>query len=426
MRLTETMLPKVIAVLQQIESMAYPKLPEPEQWPTSAETILELPEWESRNGRMWWGERWHAPTLEFSLRWWGRPYYARTKEPQPSQPPLFGGILQIQLEAKGQWLFVDIPLVLSKGILPRLIMGGKHPRRKFQQESLDEFRKPHPVLGQRQWLVCISEETSLAEVLANFVIVARKQDFPVSEEDEEATLRWVCRVIEEGFRNWRLDTRTRKQLAETLAREVYQQLLIRFDLPATPWGLRTYTQSVARGLVKAEWKKQTAEKHASMLAFGNLDEEAENEDIEDSFERLRQPKLKRRWEEWSQPIPDIDPISGESKGWLYYPLWVAQRSGVSERTVYRWMKKHGGKPGPDGTQRLSEEQRLLFEQTYKRKQDEKKIRVAMIESGWSPEAAKKNLQRWKKHGLSPKDMAHKVFQLCSRKKPRSDEYGPDL
>jgi hypothetical protein len=53
-------------------------------------------------------------------------------------------------------------------------------RKEWEQVFLQPSRQLHPQLGRREWRIQVSDETPREEILANLVIGALQQGFPVA------------------------------------------------------------------------------------------------------------------------------------------------------------------------------------------------------------------------------------------------------
>ncbi len=77
------------------------------------------------------------------------------------------------------------------------------------------------------------------------------------------------------------------------------------------------------------------------------------------------------------------------------------------------MEKNGFTKMPDGTQGLSEDQKLAFEQIYEAKRRKKAVREYLKEKGVPSEVRWKRVQRLEKRGLSTEEMIFEAIRMCS-------------
>jgi hypothetical protein len=294
--------------------------------------------------------------------------------PRPEHLPLtWEGHLQVLVAADGRLLPIDIPLTSLPWIEPHgqirwLKPGAKKfgkPLRTWEREYLQQFKKPPPHLGQRVWRFSLSEETPTEEVLPHLVIVAWKQGFPVSTDDQQTARQWVQHVVQEGVRY--LGEGDSQQMSEDVLGEVFEALRQRFDLPATPWTLQDFIKETARGLVKGERKK-----HALQTC-----------------------------EPWD------DPATGERR---YPDARAAQVIGKSERTVDRWKESHA-----ITTAGLSETQLEAIQWDYKSKQQRESLMAYLTETlGKKPNTARTWLRRCLNKGESLKDITTNLLRRQGR------------
>ncbi len=149
---------------------------------------------------MQWVEQWVYPSADLLMYLGGVPPY---DQPEKASPLPWQTCIQVLLAAAGHWLAVDIAPLLPAWTQPRgqtlwltpaVKQLGLQPH-KWAQDYLQQFKEPHPDLGQRAWRIPVAAETtSVAEVLTHLVIVAWKQQLPVSMEDQQAALQWVQHV----------------------------------------------------------------------------------------------------------------------------------------------------------------------------------------------------------------------------------------
>jgi DNA-binding transcriptional MerR regulator len=156
-------------------------------------------------------------------------------------------------------------------------------------------------------------------------------------------------VVQEEVR--RLGEDDSQWRAKEIVGEVFQSLVERFDLPATPWTLQDYIKATARGL--------------AMKAYPSLQSHK----------------------------PWIDPASGEQ---VYLDALVAQMYDISPRTVARWRADQGIR-----TRGLSAEQLRAFQQEQEEKQARKRLRRMGKERDMSADVIKKLFQRKKKPDGTP-------------------------
>jgi hypothetical protein len=124
---------------------------------------------------------------------------------------------------------------------------------------------PETLPDQRQWTICLTPQTEVAEILTHLVIVALKTSeppFPVSPYDADTAMTWIRRVMLSALRHWGKDEELRKALVETHIWDIRQRLIDNFDLPSSYWSLGKYITNVARGRVKEAWRKQMQENYA--------------------------------------------------------------------------------------------------------------------------------------------------------------------
>lgn len=320
--------------------------------------ILEftLPMKESAGGRIEWGEEWVFPSADLLMsvnRDFA--YDPRWSSLLPHPPCPWQGHLVADLYTEGHQMLVAIPLTSLPWTEPRgqirwLKPSAKQfgkPVRKWEQEYLQPFKEPHPHLGQRFWRFLMHEATPVEEVLTHLVIVALKQRFPVSMEDQQMAWQWVQHIVQEGVR--RLDTGESRQMSQDVIGDVFQALMTRFDLPATPWALQDFIKETARGHVLDERKK-----HPSRM--------------------FQEP-----WD---------DPASGERR---YPDAWVAKDIKRSKRTVTRWKADHG-----ITTEGLSETALTAIRQEYEPKKKRKRLWEIGKACGMSDDSLKKLFQRKRK------------------------------
>jgi hypothetical protein len=341
--------PQVIRIVEQLEAGECPNgLLVQIDWPTGI-----APE-----GQMHWCESSVFPSQDLRIyrdREWP---YARGRPADIPQhlPPCWEGYLQVHLEAHDQHLWVDTPLnpvpwcqlraVWTKYLKPLAKREGR-PLRKAQQDWLAPAQTPLPSLGQRAWIVHAHNETVMEELLANLVILAERERFPVSEDDSCAAWTWLRQVIRSSVRG----TQDHQEI-EALVSKVYQALVSKFDLPATDWSLRTFIQKTVCGYKLDERKK------------------------------LKVP---------SEPF--LDPVTGET---MYSDAWVAQDIDKSEKTVTRWKNDHG-----ITTKGFSEIELAAIRQEYAPKQQRKRLWERGKACGMTDDSLKKLFQRKKKPDGTP-------------------------
>ena len=267
--------------------------------------------------------------------------------------------MEAAIFTEGHRMVVAIPLTSLPWLEPRgqirwLKPGAKKfglKTRTWERESLQPFKEPHPYLGQRVWRISLSEETPIEEVLMHLVIGARKQQFPISPDDQQAVPQWMQPVVQEGVR--RLDVGESRQLSQDVIWDVFLHMVKEFDLPATPWTLQDYIKATARGRVLDERKKHAPQPHES----------------------------------W------FDSATGERR---YPDAWAAQVIGKSEKTVTRWKAAHG-----ITTEGLSETEWTALQREYEPKQQRKRPWERGKACGMSDEGFKKLCQRKKKPDGTP-------------------------
>jgi len=319
--------------------------------------IAPLEPYECADGTVQWVEHWVYPSTDLLMFQGGVFPYG---QPEKAAPLPWEPRIQARLAAAGHWLAVAIaprlpgwtqPRGQTLWLTPAAKQLGLQPR-KWEQAYLQQFKEPHPDLGQRAWHIPVDAETiAVAEVLTHLVIVAGKQQFPVSPDDRDAALQWMQSVVQEGLR--RLDVGESRQMSQDVLWDVFLHLVKEFDLPATPWGLQDYIKTTARGRVKDEKKKHAPQPHESWL----------------------------------------DSATGEKR---YPDAWAAQVIGKSEKTVTRWKAAHG-----ITTEGLSETVLAAIRQEYEAKQQRKSLWERGKAGGMSDEGLKKLFQRKKKPDGTP-------------------------
>jgi hypothetical protein len=366
---------QVRAVTEQLEAGGWP------------DVLLVQLEWEpgiAPEGRMHWCETWSYPSQNLLLYRDGEGPYFRRREDIPRHLPMLSeGHLQACLVADGQRLLVEIPLnpvpwcyprvVWKKFLEPAAKREGRRVRRA-QKAWLAQYSEPLGKLGQRVWLVQANNETPAEELLASLVIVAEKESFPISEDDRQAAWTWIHHAMRDGFRSKNQNTYT--ALIDDLVPEVYARLVSRFDLPPTDWSFRGFIQETARGLAKTM-----------------LNAEREQRGVRE------------------EPESRLDPTSGLPLEMVYPPAWIVQEIEVSKRKVYRWMEQNGFDTAPSGRRALREEQLAAFKQDLV----PGTIRQFLRQRGFSPEAAKKKVQRWQGKGRSAEEMVHMARQVYPKR-----------
>jgi hypothetical protein len=317
-----------------------------------------LEPYQCTEGAMQWREQRVYPSADLLMYLDGEfPY----DQPDKAPPLIWERSIQILITAVRHRLAVDIaPLLLAwtqpcgqASWLTRVAKQRGLQPRKWAQHYLEQFKEPHPDLGQRVWRIPVdAETTSIAEVLTHLVIVALKQEFPVSLDDQQMALQWVQHVVQEGLR--RLGEVDSQQVSKEVVGEVFEALWTRFDLPATPWALQDFIKTTAQGCVHDARKKDA-----------------------------RQPR-----EPWT------DPTTGERR---YPDALVAQECGVNARTVARWRANQG-----ITGQGLLESQFIRFRQEHEPKWRRKRLQAIGEALGLGKETVRKIVQRGEQKGL-PED-----------------------
>ena len=142
---------------------------------------VELPEQQSSEGRMRWGEEWVYPSEDLIRYVHGEfPYNLAADEPRRRKAHDNWRItLAVHIEAAGKHLCVAVPLTSLPWLEPRgqlrylkrSAMHAGYPwRKKFERAHLEPSWQLHPQLGQREWYIQVSNETPREEILANLVI----------------------------------------------------------------------------------------------------------------------------------------------------------------------------------------------------------------------------------------------------------------
>ena len=346
-------------------------------------TEFDLPECRSVEGCMSWGETWCFPSaaLRMSMDRFGvyDPACGSLPPPFPLPRPCQGS-LTVCLKTKDQQLDVVIPLTSLPWLEARwwactlkpLAKQARQRPNKFKQMYLQEFLEPPLHTGERLWRMRVDDETSEEEVLTYLVIGALKQGFPAVGEDQQAALRWVQHVVQDGVRP--LGGGDSQQVSEEVIGEVFQALVERFDLSPTPWAFRDYIKETARGRVLDERKKH----------------------LPQTFQ-----------EPWD------DPASGERR---YPDAWVAQECGVSTRTVARWRANQG-----ITRQGLSESKLVGFRQEREPKRQREQLRRKGLALRMDKETVRKAIQRGKQKGLPPKAIEATLERNAAKQKHREAE-----
>ena len=317
-----------------------------------------LEPYQCAEGSMRWGEQWLYPSTDL-LMYLNRIYpHGHNGEDAPFSWEM---AILVLVEAQGHQLPVEIAPLLPAWTQPRgqtlwLAPAAKQlglAPRKWAQDYLRQFKEPHPDLGQRCWRIPVTAETtSIAEVLAHLVVVASKQRFFVSTDDQQRALQWVCHIVQEGVR--RLDASASRLTSQDVMGDVFQALVTRFDFPATPWALQDFIRETARGIVLDEKKTH------------------------------RPGTFQEPWD---------DPASGERQ---YPDAWVAEDIQKSIRTVKRWKADNG-----ITTEGLSETQLTVLKGKYEPKEQRRLLWERGKRCGMSDEGLKKLFQRKKKSDGTP-------------------------
>jgi hypothetical protein len=357
------------------------------RWPIAIKEQTESQGCRTLHGSLVWWESWHYPSQVLLQRQAGFGLYGLRLPDLPPWPLLkVDGMLVLLAiaEDEARPLAVSIPLT-GPWSEPRLVLQrlkrlappqwGPLPKR-MEQDFFRDFQTDLPDNGPRLWRLLVTPKMRIADVLSLLVVVARKQGFPVSADDEARWGKWMRQVMRNALRRSQVDEHACTQIVEELAGTVYQGVLERFDQPGTPWALRAFiratTAGLAKEMVKADWRGR-----------GSMPE----------------------------PEPLIDPNSGAFQGMAYPLPCVAQELGVSEKTVRRWMDRYGYIKAPSGARALTEDQLNAFKLNLV----PKAIRRLLQAHGYSPEAAEKKVQRWKKNGLTVEEMLLKAEQAYPRK-----------
>jgi hypothetical protein len=152
---------------------------------------VDLPEQQSSEGRMRWGEEWVYPSEDLMRYAHGEfPYNLATDQPRRRKAHDNWRItLAVHIVATGKHLFIavsltSLPWLEPRGQLRYLKHSAKHAgmpwRKEWEQVFLQPSRQLHPQLGRREWRIQVSDETPREEILANLVIGALQQGFPVA------------------------------------------------------------------------------------------------------------------------------------------------------------------------------------------------------------------------------------------------------
>jgi hypothetical protein len=376
----EAVLDRERARQQTALDAVYHKLIErrPVQLEDAVRVIAPLELYQCAEGAMQW--RWQRvyPSADLLMYLDGEfPY----DQPNKAPPLIWERSIQVLLTAVRHRLAVDIAPLLPAWIQPRgqaLLLAraakrlGLQPR-KWEQHYLEQFKEPHPDLGQRVWRIPVdAETTSVTQVLTHLVIVALKQEFPVSLDDQQTALQWVQHVVQEGLR--RLGEGDSQQGSKEVVGEVFEALRTRFDLPTTPWALQDFIKATAQGYVRDARKKDA-----------------------------RQP---------GEPWPD--PATGERR---YPDAWVAQDIDRDKKTVKRWKADHGiTRKG------CSETELVAIRQEYALKKERKRIWERGKACGMSDDSLKKLFQRKKK--LDGTSDLEAIEAHIKRREKKAEETAP--
>jgi hypothetical protein len=358
------------------------------QWPVAVKEVRGHWCQPTPQGKVIWWEEWCYPSQALLHRAIGFGLYGAgiSQVPRWPLPKVDGTLIMVILtDADGaQSLIVTIPMNSDAWIEPRFIIDHAKKTAGSQlgplpnvekQAFMQDFRRVDPDTRQPIWRVCINTKMPLDEVQTLLVILAEKQGFPISKDEENCVDQWLRRAMRSAFRHWHLDRHALTQLVDELRITVHHRVLEKFDQPGTPWALRTFVRETTQSLAKGVFTQER---------------------------RARAQPI--------EPESLTDSLTGEFLGRGYSSQYVAEHYGISVRTVQRWMKQHGSAMAENGQLIMTENQL----EEFRRHWTVKHLPRLLESHGLTKAAAQKKAQRLKREELTFEQLVQKVREVHPR------------
>ncbi len=192
--------PELLAVRKQLEALNPTNHADRQQWPAPVGGCIALSSCQASEGTIEWREHWYYPSAALLQQKIGFGLYGLNVPGFPPGPIHdYEGALQVRVAAKEQELIIDIPLGAPWGE-PRIVLqylkriappSWGRLTREMEEAFFRDFRVYMPGDGPRLWRLLFEPRAPLADILGSLVIVAEKQGFPVSEDDERSAMKWL-------------------------------------------------------------------------------------------------------------------------------------------------------------------------------------------------------------------------------------------